>query len=112
MEFDRDKRDKTLQERGLDFARAGEVFASVNDILDAFKSTGKGWQSGMNTALRDWLKKGAYFIISRGNRTFMVATLTAYLEVESTSVKRIFQRLKRFGLVSTFSDRSHRKSIS
>jgi uncharacterized DUF497 family protein len=27
IEFDPDKRDKTLAERGLDFARAGEVFA-------------------------------------------------------------------------------------
>ena len=30
IEFDPDKRDKTLTERGLDFARAGEVFAGVN----------------------------------------------------------------------------------
>jgi uncharacterized protein (DUF4415 family) len=28
-----------------------------NDILDAFKSTGKGWQSRMNAALHDWLKE-------------------------------------------------------
>ena len=28
-----------------------------NDILAAFKSTGKGWQSRMNAALRDWLKE-------------------------------------------------------
>lgn len=27
IEFDSDKRDKTLAERGLDFARAGEVFS-------------------------------------------------------------------------------------
>jgi hypothetical protein len=27
IEFDQDKRDKTLQERGLDFAGAAEVFA-------------------------------------------------------------------------------------
>jgi uncharacterized protein (DUF4415 family) len=26
------------------------------DVLDAFKSTGKGWQSRMNDALRQWLK--------------------------------------------------------
>ena len=26
------------------------------DILAAFKSTGKGWQTRMNNALRDWLK--------------------------------------------------------
>ncbi|MBB5347696.1 BrnT family toxin [Desulfoprunum benzoelyticum] len=29
IEFDQNKRDKTLQQRGLDFARAAEVFASV-----------------------------------------------------------------------------------
>ena len=29
IEFDPDKRHKTLTERGLDFARAGEVFAGV-----------------------------------------------------------------------------------
>ena len=30
VEFDTGKRDKTLAERGLDFARAGEVFAGAN----------------------------------------------------------------------------------
>jgi uncharacterized protein len=30
LEFDRAKRDKTLAERGLDFARASEVFDSVH----------------------------------------------------------------------------------
>lgn len=30
IDFDPDKRDKTLQERGLDFGRAGEVFAGVH----------------------------------------------------------------------------------
>jgi uncharacterized DUF497 family protein len=30
IEFDSDKREKALTERGLDFARAGEVFADVN----------------------------------------------------------------------------------
>lgn len=29
IEFDPEKREKTLSERGLDFARAGEVFAGV-----------------------------------------------------------------------------------
>ena len=29
LEFDQDKRDKTLLERGLDFARAAEVFEGV-----------------------------------------------------------------------------------
>jgi len=26
-------------------------------VLSAFKSTGKGWQTRMNNALRDWLKE-------------------------------------------------------
>ena len=30
LEFDQDKRDKTLQERGLDFARAAEVFQGIH----------------------------------------------------------------------------------
>ena len=28
-----------------------------NDVLEAFKASGKGWQSRMNAALRDWLKE-------------------------------------------------------
>ena len=28
----------------------------VDDILAAFKATGKGWQTRMNAALKDWLK--------------------------------------------------------
>ena len=27
------------------------------DVLDAFKATGRGWQTRMNNALRDWLKE-------------------------------------------------------
>ena len=27
------------------------------DVLAAFKATGKGWQTRMNNALRDWLKE-------------------------------------------------------
>jgi uncharacterized DUF497 family protein len=30
IEFDPDKREKTLRERGLDFAQAGEVFAGMH----------------------------------------------------------------------------------
>jgi len=36
IEFDQDKRDKTLQERGLDFARVDEVFASVTVTIDGY----------------------------------------------------------------------------
>jgi len=28
-----------------------------NDILESFRSTGKGWQTRMNDALREWLKE-------------------------------------------------------
>jgi uncharacterized protein (DUF4415 family) len=27
-----------------------------SDVIEAFKATGKGWQTRMNAALRDWLK--------------------------------------------------------
>ena len=29
------------------------------DVLSAFKSTGSGWQTRLNDALRDWLRKHA-----------------------------------------------------
>jgi len=29
------------------------------DVVDAFRATGKGWQTRMNNALRDWLKTNA-----------------------------------------------------
>ena len=66
IEFDPGKRDKTLAERGLDFARAGEVFSGHHftdedaredyNELRYFRATGKGWQTRMNDALKDWLK--------------------------------------------------------
>lgn len=28
-----------------------------DDVLDAFKASGKGWQTRLNDALRDWLKE-------------------------------------------------------
>jgi uncharacterized DUF497 family protein len=34
IEFDQTKRDKTLQERGLDFAHANEVFAGITVTID------------------------------------------------------------------------------
>lgn len=27
-----------------------------SDVIEAFKATGKGWQTRMNEALKDWLK--------------------------------------------------------
>lgn len=42
IEFDTDKREKTLAERGLDFARAGEVFAGVSvTVQDARQNYGE-----------------------------------------------------------------------
>lgn len=42
IEFDAEKRDKTLAERGLDFARAGEVFLSPNvTLVDARQDYGE-----------------------------------------------------------------------
>jgi uncharacterized protein (DUF4415 family) len=29
------------------------------DVLDAFRSTGRGWQTRMNEALKEWLKEHA-----------------------------------------------------
>ncbi|PPK71754.1 uncharacterized protein (DUF4415 family) [Methylobacter tundripaludum] len=29
------------------------------DVLDAFRATGRGWQSRMNEALKEWLKEHA-----------------------------------------------------
>jgi len=29
------------------------------DVLKAFRATGKGWQTRMNEALKDWLKEHA-----------------------------------------------------
>lgn len=34
LEFDPDKRDKTLAEQGLDFARAEEIFAGVKVTIE------------------------------------------------------------------------------
>lgn len=28
-----------------------------SDVLDSFKATGKGWQTRMNNALKEWLKE-------------------------------------------------------
>jgi uncharacterized protein (DUF4415 family) len=29
------------------------------DVLEAFRATGKGWQTRMNEALKEWLKEHA-----------------------------------------------------
>jgi uncharacterized protein (DUF4415 family) len=37
-----------------------KIFTGIRldaDVLDAFKATGKGWQTRMNEALKEWLKE-------------------------------------------------------
>lgn len=49
----------TLVRRGRPRAEAPKVALTVRydaDVVEAFKATGKGWQTRMNAALRDWLK--------------------------------------------------------
>jgi uncharacterized protein (DUF4415 family) len=52
--------DVMLKRRGRRPGTNNKVATSVrfdNDLLDAFKATGDGWQTRMNDALRDWAKK-------------------------------------------------------
>ena len=49
----------TKRQRGRPKAEAPKVFTAIRldaDLLEAFKATGKGWQTRMNAALKDWLK--------------------------------------------------------
>lgn len=39
-----------------------KIFTGIRldaDVLDAFRATGKGWQTRMNEALKEWLKEHA-----------------------------------------------------
>jgi len=48
-----------LVRRGRPKAKVPKLALTVRydaDVVDAFKATGKGWQTRMNAALRDWLK--------------------------------------------------------
>jgi uncharacterized protein (DUF4415 family) len=48
-----------LVRRGRPKADSTKVALTVRydaDVVEAFKATGKGWQTRMNAALRDWLK--------------------------------------------------------
>jgi len=45
--------------RGRPLAENPKVFTGIRldpDILAAFKNSGRGWQTRMNDALRDWLR--------------------------------------------------------
>ena len=66
--FDEDSPDfSELMRADLDRRKCGRVLGSGVKasqtvrfdaaILEAFKSTGKGWQTRMNDALREWLKE-------------------------------------------------------
>jgi uncharacterized protein (DUF4415 family) len=48
-----------LVRRGRPRAETHKLALTVRydaDVVEAFKATGKGWQTRMNAALRDWLK--------------------------------------------------------
>lgn len=48
-----------LVRRGRPAAEHKKLMLTVRydaDVVDAFKATGRGWQTRMNDALRDWLK--------------------------------------------------------
>lgn len=47
--------------RGRPKAAVTKVSTTIRldaDVLEAFKSTGHGWQTRINNVLREWLKKG------------------------------------------------------
>ena len=48
--------------RGRPFSLTSKEHVNIRldpDVLDAFKSTGSGWQTRLNAALRDWLRTHA-----------------------------------------------------
>ena len=54
-EYDGDK----LIRRGRPKAESPKLALTIRydaDVIEAFKATGKGWQTRMNAALKDWLK--------------------------------------------------------
>jgi uncharacterized protein (DUF4415 family) len=56
--FDELKTQLAIRRRGKG-KRPAKVSVSVrydSDVLQAFQSTGKGWQTLMNRAMKDWLK--------------------------------------------------------
>lgn len=55
-EYDGDK----LIRRGRPKAERPKLALTIRydaDVIEAFKATGKGWQTRMNAALKDWLKE-------------------------------------------------------
>lgn len=51
---------KVLPKRGRPRSPAPKQAVNIRlapDIIDAFRATGRGWQTRINNALRDWLKE-------------------------------------------------------
>ncbi len=47
-----------LKKSGRPHSENPKIFTGIRldaDVLDSFKSTGKGWQTRMNNALKEWL---------------------------------------------------------
>lgn len=59
--FPREAAEELLtRKRGRPLAEAPKQAVNIRlapDIISAFKATGKGWQTRINNALRDWLKE-------------------------------------------------------
>jgi uncharacterized protein (DUF4415 family) len=57
----REAADRMLRPRGRPKAAVTKTHVNIRldaDVLKAFKTTGPGWQTRINQALREWLKKG------------------------------------------------------
>ncbi|EIZ5131375.1 BrnA antitoxin family protein [Salmonella enterica] len=51
---------KTLRRKGRPVTDCPKVSVNIRyspEVLDAFRATGSGWQTRMNAALKDWLRK-------------------------------------------------------
>ena len=54
------KKAKAQVRVGRPRAESPKVFTGIRldaDVVETFKASGKGWQTRVNAALRDWLKK-------------------------------------------------------
>ena len=54
------KKAKAQVRVGRPKAESPKVFTGIRldaDVVETFKASGKGWQTRVNAALRDWLKK-------------------------------------------------------
>ncbi|EBW8860929.1 hypothetical protein BXD91_19305 [Salmonella enterica subsp. enterica serovar Muenchen] len=51
---------KTLRRKGRPVTDCPKVSVNIRyspEVVDAFRATGSGWQTRMNAALKDWLRK-------------------------------------------------------